>query len=410
MNKLTKLTIKKFRNVAPTTLEFRPGLNVLLGKNAAGKTTLLRLLSTAVGRPEEALQDDMLDVSYRSSSPALAIEHGMTRARVNEPVLTPDPSQPGRYELSGIQQTDSFIIEKNGAVVLKAEVLPNEIKVEETGQWRRKARMFWMSPQLSLAMSLSTDSASNDTAILGAELFIANINTIGRIDESLERFNTLLKLEVSVEEHGQGKISTWNMSALPESLHSMLLQPIPEGTAATFSPGFLERAARALGYDSASARFDVERLSPEPSRHIVRLSNLRFFFKRSGEEISHDLLSYGQKRLLAFFAHADASRDVVIADELVNGLHHEWISACLQEIGDRQAFLTSQNPLLLDFLRFDSIDEVRRTFILCERASGEAGAQLIWRNPSEDEAESFFLAYQTGVQRVSDILLTKGLW
>ncbi|OJT17569.1 hypothetical protein BO221_44160 [Archangium sp. Cb G35] len=66
--------------------------------------------------------------------------------------------------------------------------------------------------------------------------------------------------------------------------------------------------------------------------------------------------------------------------------------------------------MLLDFLRFDSAEEVRRTFILCERTSGESGSQLIWRNPTEEEADSFFSAYQTGIQRVSDILLTKGLW
>jgi len=29
---------------------------------------------------------------------------------------------------------------------------------------------------------------------------------------------------------------------------------------------------------------------------------------------------------------------------------------------------------------------------------------------SEEEADSFFAAYQTGIQRVSDILLTKGFW
>ena len=66
--------------------------------------------------------------------------------------------------------------------------------------------------------------------------------------------------------------------------------------------------------------------------------------------------------------------------------------------------------MLLDFLRFDSAEEVRRTFILCERATGTSGAQLIWRNPTEEEADSFFAAYQTGIQRVSDILLTKGFW
>jgi hypothetical protein len=234
----------------------------------------------------------------------------------------------------------------------------------------------------------------------------SRIKSSGRMDESLDRFATLLKFQVRRE----GSDHRRSLTEIPRSMNATLSGPIPEGTSVMFSLEFLDRAARVLGYDSASARFDVEHLAPEQGRQVVRLSNLRFFFKRPGEEISHDLLSYGQKRLLAFFAHADASPDVVIADELVNGLHHEWISACLGEIGGRQAFLTSQNPLLLDFLRFDSVEEVRRTFILCERVTSGAGAQLIWRNPSEDEAESFFAAYQTGIQRVSDILLTKGLW
>jgi energy-coupling factor transporter ATP-binding protein EcfA2 len=408
MNTLTKLSIKKFRNVAPTTLEFRPGLNVLLGKNAAGKTTLLRLLSTAIGVSEEALQDDLLDVSYRVSRPSFDVEHSIMRSRVSEPVLTLDPGRPVRDGFSSLQQTDSFLIEKNGVVVLKAEVSPNEIKLEEAGKQRRMERRFQGIPQLSLALALVTDAKDADSTRFAAELYSAQFGNAGRMDESLERFNALLKLEVKTEEPGSR--TTWNLGAIPWSMYEMMPGPMPEGTSATFSLKFLDRAAHALGYHSASVRFDVERLSPEPGQQVVRLRNLRFFFKRPGEEISHDLLSYGQKRLLAFFAHADASQDVVIADELVNGLHHEWISACLNEIGDRQAFLTSQNPLLLDFLRFDSIEEVRRTFILCERASGEAGAQLLWRNPTEDEAESFFLAYQTGVQRVSDILLTKGLW
>ena len=27
---------------------------------------------------------------------------------------------------------------------------------------------------------------------------------------------------------------------------------------------------------------------------------------------------------------------LVIADELVNGLHHQWIEACMQQLGERQ--------------------------------------------------------------------------
>ena len=410
MNKLTKLSIKKFRNVAPTTIEFRPGLNVLLGKNAAGKTTLLRLLSTAVGTADEALRDDVLDVCYRVSGTSLDFEHTITRTRVDELPLPLDPGRPVKEDLSSLQQTDSFVLEKNGVIVARAEVFPNEAVVEEGGKQSRVERRFRARPFIWLFMALVRDRKDPASDELANALISTEIGSAGRMDESLDLFEDLLKIEIEVTREGPVNHSMFSRGAVPRSMYELLSVPIPDGTSATFSLEFLKRAAHVLGYESASARFDVERLGPDPSRQTIRLSNLRFFFKRSGEEVSHDLLSYGQKRLLAFFAHADASRDIIIADELVNGLHHDWISACLTEIGDRQAFLTSQNPVLLDFLRFDSAEEVRRTFILCERASRESGPQLIWRNPTEEEAESFFSAYQTGIQRVSDILLTKGLW
>jgi energy-coupling factor transporter ATP-binding protein EcfA2 len=406
MNKLTKLSIERFRNVAPTTLEFRPGLNVLLGKNAAGKTTLLRLLSSAIGKLGPAHQDDAFKLSYRVSGESLDYEHTITRERLAEPNIALESLGGG---LPNLHQSDSFVFEKNGERVAKTEVRSNEIMLEFKGQQRRVEREGrGLPPLISTVVSLAL--ASNlDSSVRGLEgaILDARVESAGRMDESLEQFAALLKHEVRRE----GETFRGNLAEMPTSMRQDLLQgPMPQGTSAMFVPEFLGRVVRVLGYDSASARFDVEHIALEDGRQAARLSNLRFFFKRPGEEVSHELLSYGQKRLLAFFAHADASRDVIIADELVNGLHHEWIKACLEEIGDRQAFLTSQNPLLLDFLRFDSAEEVRRTFILCERTTGALGAQLIWRNPTEEEAESFFAAYQTGIQRVSDILLTKGFW
>jgi energy-coupling factor transporter ATP-binding protein EcfA2 len=407
MNKLTKLSIRKFRNVAPTTLEFRPGINVLLGKNAAGKTTLLRLLSTLVGYQDEGLGDDVLDVSYHASGESLDYEHTIKRTRVDEqPPLSIGPGQMIGEKLPGFQRIDSFVLKMTGMSVVRAEVSPSEVMLEADGVKSRMESRPDVRPIGALISALWKAKRGATFEELVNAIAGAHIESAGRMDESLDQFKMLLELEVAG--HTSKHQSSWSIPAALPSLQ--FDRTIPEGTSATYSLPFLNRVAHVLGYDSASVRFDVERLRPEPDRQIVRLSNPRFFFKRPGEEISHDLLSYGQKRLLSFFAHADASRDLVIADELVNGLHHEWISACLDEIGERQAFLTSQNPLLLDFLRFDSADEVRRAFILCERSSPEAGAPLVWRNPTEEEAESFFLAYQTGIQRVSDILLTKGLW
>lgn len=129
-----------------------------------------------------------------------------------------------------------------------------------------------------------------------------------------------------------------------------------------------------------------------------------------GTVITHKDLSYGQKRLLSFLYHLALRDDVVVADELVNGLHYDWIEACIQEIGDRQAFLTSQNPILLDFLPFESAEQVRQSFVLCRLERREGGSVMLWKNLDADAAEEFFRSYKTRALQVSEILRMQGLW
>ena len=126
----------------------------------------------------------------------------------------------------------------------------------------------------------------------------------------------------------------------------------------------------------------------------------------NGETTTHDVLSYGQKRLLTFLYYLAVNDYVVIADELVNGLHHSWIRLCLDQIGTRQAFLTSQNPLLLDYLPPSSVEQAQRQYIEC-RSEGD---QLVWENMSKADAESVMTAWDAGIQQVSEILEIRGLW
>ncbi|MET0403325.1 MAG: hypothetical protein ABW123_13015, partial [Cystobacter sp.] len=142
---------------------------------------------------------------------------------------------------------------------------------------------------------------------------------------------------------------------------------------------------------------------------VMHLSGMRFYFRRpGGSKISEKMLSYGQKRMLAFMHYVAVAKSTIIADELVNGLHHQWIHACFEQIGERQSFLTSQNPLLLDYLSFNSPEDVRSTFVLCSR--DKASAQMAWENMSQEAAEDFFGSYKVGFQQVGELLQSKGLW
>lgn len=234
-----------------------------------------------------------------------------------------------------------------------------------------------------------------------------------RFDESLGY------LERTVE---QESISAWSGVALPNggpiSFADMLTKALrqdpnrDELRIESQSNGidFLSRLVKLLGFESAQVRLQRIARSAEPGFQ-VDFGNTRFYFTRhDGSIINHSFLSYGQKRLLAFYCYLDSYRDCVVADELVNGMHHEWIEACLEDLGERQAFLTSQNPLLLDYLSFESAEEVRSSFVLCRTEFHEGREQMVWENMTEEDSEGFFKAYQVAIQHVSELLRTRGLW
>ena len=62
--KLTRLKIESFRNVEPCELRFGDGFNVLLGLNAAGKTTLLELIAAALSFDFSKLEKEAFAVEY----------------------------------------------------------------------------------------------------------------------------------------------------------------------------------------------------------------------------------------------------------------------------------------------------------------------------------------------------------
>jgi hypothetical protein len=223
-------------------------------------------------------------------------------------------------------------------------------------------------------------------------------------------------------------ISPWRNDALPASVTFAPASLIKEAQkrvdsdprTTTLSFGhdelpFLKEFIQQCGFESAV--LDLSLLGREPSKRdgnaepveLNFFGQPRFLFTRKGGRVTigHDVLSYGQKRLLALLCYLETNPEHLIADELVNGLHHEWIEGIMQKIGARQTFLSSQNPLLLDYMEFASVDDVTSSFVLCEIDDSD---RVAWRNMSADEAKSFYSAYEVGIQHVGEILRTKGLW
>ncbi len=383
MKHLSDFEVRSFRNVRPTKLEFRPGLNVVLGKNAAGKTSLLKLLAGSLsGISPDPLQEERA-VELRLVDADASLGQSVARTRTGET---------GPRGVALFATRDSYAINIPGLAV-NAEIRDGEVVVDGVSNPGGE------SPLVTLLRSLEKRPGFD-------RLLNLVFTSTARLDEALDYFQLLLGFWQT--RNGE-RVSNSFWDGLPESL-SRFEVSLTGKDGPMFRAAFLTKAAQVMGYDAAEGRVDVETKATGASVE-TKFTSLRFAFAHGADRFLHHSLSYGERRLLAFFAMSDACPEIMIVDELINGLHHDWIRACLSEIGERQAFLTSQNPLLLDYLEFEDSEDVRRGFVLCERVKGESGlTELVWRNPTQAEASEFFAAYETGLQSVSEILISKGFW
>ncbi|MEQ1507909.1 MAG: AAA family ATPase [Myxococcota bacterium] len=403
MMRLRRLEIHRFRGVAPgTVLEFTDGINVILGQNGTGKTTLLELISMIVRSNFSSLRGETFSVGFTlevdDTTASVTLEARASTEPVDEKQLLARMRDP-----SARPESDS------ASWSYAVEVQDQRIAVNSDGITVPERRIARINLDLFKPGFLDRLNAAFDLRAVDFPF------TMPRFDEALGGFQgvvrpdrpTLLLFGSDGEVVGLlppgalRRLSERSDPATPEELR------LTRGDDPLF-----ERVCSVLGVADLSVHPRYDRTD----EHVTEYRGFDLIVTLDEADpptrVQHDYLSFGQKRMLAFLWTLSTIPDgVVIADELVNGLHHQWIEACIAEIGDRQAFLATQNPLLLDFLTFDTVDDVRTTFVLCAttpRPDGRRGWS--WRNLSADEASSFFRAHQVGIQHVNEILRTKGLW
>lgn len=434
--KLTKLVLHKYRNVAPgTSLDFSGQRNVLLGQNGTGKTTLLELIVMVFSSNFSQLKDDEFGIEYELNLPAGHVRISVRNDR------TPLLERLSQAIAEKLDRGPPFALEQSVSSLLpvvNVEFVPTEgvcvqvqingaevgIKAGEAALKESKtnlARAVFDGPVLLHVMNVAVDSLEEKVAAPFVSAILESFSTITsvalRFDESLDFLADLTSGRTVYASKRPDGYRVFPIRGFPWAILSSLKDRLGSMDVSAMEwtheqLPFLGQLVELLGFASGSARIErVERKVREDGVEVTLFGNLRFIFNKLDRSIvDHTRLSYGQRRMLSFYCYLDSCPTVVVADELVNGLHHAWIEACLDAMGERQMFLTSQNPLLLDYLGFESAEEVRSSFILC-RLEQQAGREVMrWFNMTQEEAEGFFSAYQVGIQHVSEILRTRGLW
>jgi AAA domain, putative AbiEii toxin, Type IV TA system len=420
--RLRSLKVHAFRDVRPgTELRFGHGFHLILGKNASGKSTLLELLaavSTLNFRgPFFAETPFHLEASLEVGRFFLLFEVRRTfeaqRLKYADLPTTEKADAFMAFEISdspfsgwahtqtgkgmSFHTTDPRRGDGRSAptdVVDVSDPLLLSIGVAAIFDWlRAKAGEEVGTPYSSLTAAFGSTSR--------------HLDPVPPFDETLGTLHTMVGTGLIVE-HGREPhtSSPWLPPALDFDAQGSSV------TLDLLKDPLLGATVKLLGYDGAQAYLGPGAPSANSEAWTYPAPSFQFF--RRGRAVRrHDQLSFGQKRLFSFAWYLACNPYVAIADELVNGLNLEWIDWCVEAIGDRQCFLTCQNPLLMDAVPFASEEDLRLGIILCEATRDPAldMAELSWRQLDDRQADIVTRALrQSRLDLLSDLLHALDLW
>ncbi|ADO70590.1 conserved uncharacterized protein [Stigmatella aurantiaca DW4/3-1] len=415
--KLTRLKVHQYRAVPPgTELLFGPSLNLFLGENGTGRTMLLELLSTALISDFSGLLHEAFSLEYSLTMPGLEL-HILARNEQSGPPPSPHALVPLHAPMASraleplieatlrLEAPSCWLRMRATASGLFCEV-DGQSAYARTMDWSPMDRSVWtllfMTAQyLDRAVKDRLKEFLRRTFLLAPWRFDESLGTFGRIG------NSKFALEMRDDE-----VFPLGLMALPTWMPGWLRHHVERGPLADalefrhdeLEQSFLARFVALAGFTSGQLRVEVLEKRTYENGGRVGFGEFTFLFTRpDGSSLTQAQLGDGQKRLLSFLYYLDVHEDFVIADELANGLHPRWVEACLQAMGARQCFLTSQSPLLVEHASLHSAEVLRASLVLCKTG-------LRWENPSPELAERLFAASQQGTHSVGELLREHGVW
>lgn len=428
--KLTRLTVHRYRDVTPgTELTPSPSLNLLLGPNGTGRTTLLELFSTVIGSDFSSLIHEPFALEYELVLPGLKL-HVYARNESDVPPRQEAVARQGAGLLpvratgpdTGLQPLIELELRwssPSARMVMRADAEGIDCKVDGAPVWSRA--MNWSLLDRSVWTLLFMTAQYIDAGVkerLKPLLRRTFLLAPQRFDESLGMFERMSAVRYAMEVR-DGEVFPLGLMALPSWMPGWLKERVevePEVEALELRHDTMERAflARFVSLaDLESGRLRVEVLEKRSFENGGRVGfgGLAFqFIRKGGHALTQTQLGFGQKRLLSLLYYLDVNEDFAILDEPANGLHPRWVEASLGELGGRQVFLASQSPLPLEHPVFASEEELRASLIFCGPVSHEGREHMGWRHPSRQVAASLFDAHRSGARPLGVLLREQGVW
>ncbi|MCP3100298.1 AAA family ATPase [Myxococcus sp. K15C18031901] len=428
--KLTRLTVHHYRDIVPgTELTPGPSLNLVLGENGTGRTTLLELCSRVLASDFSGLIQEPFALEYTLDFPGMKLrvyarndsdtEPGPEAAERQGAALLPlRPSGPAPLLRPRIELELRWSAPATH-LVMRADDEGLDCKVDGERVWSRA--MHWSLLDRSVWTLLFMTAQYIDAGVkerLKDLLRRTFLLAPQRFDESLGMFERIGAIRYAMEAH-DGDVFPLGLMALPSWMPAWLRERVEQETPSgalelrhdALETSFLARFVRLAGFEAG--RFRVEVLEKQSFENGGRVGFGGFgfhFTRRDGRTLTHEALGFGHKRLLSLLYYLDVNGDFALLDEPANGLHPRLVEACLGELGARQVFLASHHPLPLEHPAFDSEEALRAALVLC-RLENHAGRERIrWSHPTRETTRALFAAHRQGTRPLGALLREHGLW
>lgn len=405
--RLKKLVIHSFGGLAaPTALDFADGMNVLVGENGGGKTTLLKLIVAIIRGEPQFLRAHGVDAEVTLEAGDLSIAYRLVVERAAAgPSPEPTEAKPRAWSVDG-----AIVYGKNRLTwswgsdrALEVPVIPRPRAIPATPEPNRFG--IWIGASYATA-TLNAPAGEGGS-------FLQAAARVGRFDEQLGAFAAIRGIGSPDEcdlvapravraTDGASSVSDW---PLPLDVN----RPMEDQKWLSDDGGWLAEVGARFG-----CRFTVRpaKVTADLDNELANAAEIQVSWPDGTRASADTELSFGQKRLFSLYWYLQASRaSPLIADELVNGFHHGWIEDVIAKLAPRQAIVSVQNPLLLDQLSFDTPEDVRLAVTICRMSIGADGRRSwSWEKPSAEQATRFHEGWMTGISHVSTVLKAEGLW
>jgi energy-coupling factor transporter ATP-binding protein EcfA2 len=434
--RLTRLKIIRHRWCAPTELILGAKRQLVLGKNGTGKTRLLELIAKVCRAVPKELLEEPLEVeaefvgphskillTIKSTRESSGAEPGLggrgdRAAHVSKldlrAVIDFSGERPATYEMAGDESSCWMVTPVERLIVEVPRMRVVTINERDRFAWGGSdlGVMHWLERFLMYSRP-GIDEQSRDD-FWESLLF----GWFHRYDEQLGTFNVLMSGTVKQTMYDDSDAGSYftgipGFTDDPGDEFDLTGEKPKASKAFGVLPDYLSRAGKMLGYERGGLDMREAEVIDEHPDYEVTFDSPRFYFYTGVGQTKffEQDLSFGEKRVLSFMAYLNANPHIIIADELMNGLHHSLGVALLDEIGDRQAFLATHEPVLMDNIDFQSADELRRSLIHCERNPDPKGPPFIWSQIDETKAARIFHQYDVAsIKHGHELLQDWGIW